>query len=116
MLSIREKRNRWPAVFAIAIVGVVAMPGCSDAPADEPQKSVVYICRETRQFRRAPPQPSPIVNPKTGRKTMFRALYCSRCKRWHAIPPAEERSGNPLRYQCPKHHCAMSLEGPMSNK
>jgi len=116
MFQMNEKWNRWLPVLSVAFAGVVALPGCSDSPgSDEAQTNVVYLCRETQQLRRAPRQPSPIVNPKTGRKTMFRALYCSRCKRWHVIPPGEEQTGNPLRYKCPKHRCPMSENGPDTN-
>ncbi|GAB4154840.1 MAG: hypothetical protein Tsb009_31550 [Planctomycetaceae bacterium] len=103
--------------LVIGIVGwaiLFCLPGCGEKSVDGGETvTVVYLCKETKKVVRAPLQPSPAVNPETGRKTLYRALYCSKCKKWHAIPPGEERSGNPLRYRCPKHHSAMSADGPV---
>jgi hypothetical protein len=99
-------------VMAACLLSFVS--GCGDEQmAAEESNNVVYLCKETKKVVRAPLHPTPAVNPETGRKTLFRALYCSRCKKWHAIPPSEERSGNPLRFNCPRHKSAMSLNGPV---
>ena len=106
-------RKQILAFTAVAAMTLLFVSGCGDEQvAAEESNDVVYLCKETKKVVRAPLQPTPAVNPETGRKTLFRALYCSRCKKWHAIPPSEERSGNPLRYRCPKHKSTMSPNGP----
>ena len=87
---------------------------CGDASGDEPAAAdVVYLCRETQEIMTASPQPTPAVNPKTGRATLVRGLYCERCKRWRAVPPPDVHPGNPLSWPCPVHRQAMSPEGPV---
>ena len=82
----------------------------------EPAGDVVYLCRETQKLLKAPAQPVPAVNPDTGRPTLYRALYCSDCKKWHAVPPPDVFPGNPLSYPCPKHRRPMSAAGPLEKK
>jgi len=71
---------------------------------------VVYLDRQTRQLVVAPPRP---VDSDTGQPSRVRALYCSRCKRWQAVPPTFP--GNPRSFPCPLHHLPMSDNGPISS-
>jgi hypothetical protein len=99
------------AGIALAFVVVwLVRPGQADASA---VPDVVHVCRETGQLIIAPPQPTPAINPRTGRATLYRALYCRACGRWHAVPPSEAGGGNPLSNLCPRHRQPMSAEGPL---
>lgn len=89
-------------------VGLLSGTGCS--PADSVAETVppaadevTYFCRETRTFVRAPRQPTPAVNPATGRKTLVLAMYCPECRAWQAAPPAELRDRFPAGPMCRKH-------------
>ena len=102
----------------LVTVGLLAcwvLPSSSskENPSRESVKDVVYVCRETKELIKAPPQKVPATNPSTGRATLYRALYCSECRRWHPVPPPELYSGNPLTYRCPKHHRQMTASGPL---
>ena len=100
--------------IAALLLMAASLSGCGgETPAAGETENVVYLCRETKKIVRAPLQPTPAVNPATGRKTLVRALYCTKCKKWHAVPPAMEQSGNPMRYQCPKHKIDLSADGPL---
>lgn len=74
---------------------------------------VTYICRETNAISTGPPQPTPAVNPQTGRPTLLRALYCERCRAWQPAPPSDAHQGNPLAMLCRKDGSALSLKGPL---
>jgi len=90
--------------------------GCSTKTVDLPvaqSSEVVYFCRETKKFSRAPRAELPAENPITGRKTLQLALYCERCKKWYPVPSADTFSGNPLSYRCPKTNNPMSQDGPL---
>ncbi|QDU43264.1 hypothetical protein Mal52_17360 [Symmachiella dynata] len=88
-------------------------PGCSDGPRTDEQVDVVYRCSETGEYVSAPPQPVPAVNPDTGRATLQRALYCSRCQHWYVVPPPNVHNGPVAGYLCPKHKLAMQEQGPL---
>lgn len=75
---------------------------------------IMYLCRETKVLSRGPRQPTPAVNPKTGRTTLVQALYCPQCKKWRAAPPValRERFGaGPL---CPVHRAPLSETEPQA--
>lgn len=90
-------------------------PSAKSASADTVPK-VFYLCEETEELVKAPLQQVPATNPQTGRKTLYRALYCSDCEKWRAVPPPEVYPGNPLAYRCPKHDCPMAVSGPNDEK
>jgi hypothetical protein len=93
---------------------VAATAGCShrsQASATTPVP-VVYVCTETKEIITAPLQKVPAVNPKTGRSTLVRGVYCAECGRWYAAPPDTHRSGNPKPLRCPIHKSIMTFEGP----
>ena len=83
------------------------------SPAESTSADAVYLCRETKALIRLPAQAVPAVNPHTGRATLFRALYCAACRKWHPVPPPEVFAGNPMTYPCPNHQCAMTADGPI---
>lgn len=71
------------------------------APAELPAE-VTYLCLETGELSRGPRQQTPAMNAKLGRATLVQALYCSRCRGWHRMPPAEVRQTMPGGPVCPK--------------
>ncbi|MGQ0636010.1 MAG: hypothetical protein ACT4QC_15475 [Planctomycetaceae bacterium] len=96
------------AVAAVAVAGglyfaVARMAGGPTAAAGPPPaEEITYICRETKKLSRGPRQPTPAINPKTGRATLVQALYCPTCRKWYPAPPAalsERMPGGPV---CPK--------------
>ena len=103
-----DKNTKWVLMIVLTVIGI----GCSGSETTEQERRVVYICRETKKLVVAALQPTPAVNPATGRKTLIRALYCPRCKKWRAIPTDSAVNGNPLATKCPKHKCAMTADGP----
>ena len=87
---------------------------CGKVSGDESDAAhVVYLCRETQEIITAPPQPTPAMNPKTGRATLVRGLYCDKCRKWRPVPPPDVHAGNPLSWPCPVHKRTMSPEGPV---
>jgi hypothetical protein len=102
-------------LLGLAILGYwIFSPASREGNASENTiETVPYICRETKQIVEAPLTQVPAVNPNTGRATLFRALYCPACKKWHTVPPPDVFPGNPLMYPCPKHHRPMTMDGPM---
>jgi len=101
------------AVAAVAVIGVLAgaalYRGWHGAPAAAP---IVYVCSETGEAFRLPFQGIPGVNPKTGRRTLFRGAYCQECNQWHAVPAPNHQAGNPKAASCPVHHVPMTFDGP----
>lgn len=79
----------------------------------EDSRRMVYVCQETGALTVGPPQPTPAVNPETGRATLVSALYCPKCERWRAAPPLELLQRNPSAGQCPKHRVPLTTDGPL---
>ena len=98
--------------LAVAAYVVTLLIGGSNAAA-ETGEQVVYLCRETGSVVTGPPQPTPAVNPETGRSTLYRALFCPQCQTWRAVPPSEVYGGNPMSHVCPRHRAPMSPTGPL---
>ena len=103
-----DGNTKWILMIVLTAIGI----GCSGSESSEPERRAVYFCRETQKPVVAAVQPTPAVHPATGRKTLIRALYCLRCKKWRAIPTDHAVNGNPLATKCPKHKCAMTADGP----
>ena len=100
--------------FALTAGLLSCAVSCGDVSGDEPAAAhVVYLCRETREIITGPAQATPALNPRTGRATLVRGLYCEKCRKWHAVPPPDVHPGNPLAWPCPVHSQTMSLEGPV---
>ncbi|MFN0053483.1 MAG: hypothetical protein ACKV0T_14970 [Planctomycetales bacterium] len=76
-------------------------PPAAAGPLPSPQ--IAYICRETGTLSFGPRQPTPAVNPATGRSTLVQALFCPQCEKWHAAPPPEFSERLPLGPVCPVH-------------
>jgi hypothetical protein len=100
-------------IAAVVVLGITAgaamFRGWHGAAAAAP---LVYVCTETGETFRLPPQSVPGVNPKTGRKTLFRGVYCSECNRWYAAPALNHQAGNPKPLTCHIHKIAMTFDGP----
>jgi hypothetical protein len=103
-------------LLGVGLLGYGIFSASSPAESASADAAVVYVCRETKQLVQAPPQQVPAVNPNTGRATLYRAMYCADCRKWHAVPPPEAFPGNPLTYRCPKHHHQMTADGPINEK
>ncbi len=63
---------------------------------------VTYLCRETGELLRLPRQPTPAVNPRTGKATLVQALWCPACRQWFPEPPPEARERMPAGPLCPQ--------------
>lgn len=101
-------------ILLMPVLGMVFL-GCGGDSAVETssEPDVAYLCSETKELVLAPKQAVPAIHPETGRATLMRALYCAQCEQWHAVPPPDVYSGNPLGYPCPKHRTAMQEQGPL---
>ncbi len=102
-------RGRYAALVATALL----TSGCTDGGEPVGPQQVAYRCTETQEFVLAAPQPHPAVNPKTGRSTLMRTLYCPECEKWHVVPPPEVYNGHPVGFLCPLHQSAMQETGPL---
>ena len=102
-------------VIVLGILAYIVYASVFSRSAESTQDvaDVVYICKETNAVMAGPLGALPALNPRTGRRTLVRALYCSQCLGWYPIPSPEMLPGNPLSYRCPRHHVPMSLEGPV---
>jgi hypothetical protein len=58
-------------------------------PAPVTGNDVTYFCTETREVVEGPVQDVPAVNPKTGRRTLVRAVYSNKTKEWIPMPSDE---------------------------
>ncbi|MCC7421834.1 MAG: hypothetical protein IT428_16265 [Planctomycetaceae bacterium] len=91
------------------------LAGCSDGKSGHAAiEPMVYVDTETGKVVQAPPEPTPAVNPDTGKKTLMPGLYCSRCKKWYPSAPLEVAQRNPSSRMCPKHRTPMETKGPVS--
>jgi len=97
------------SLLLVTVLGI----NCSKSETEEPKEKAVYVCRETKEVVVAPVQPTPAINPATGRKTLLRALYCPEGKRWRAVPPDAATNGHPMNSKCPQHHCRLTADGPL---
>lgn len=55
---------------------------------------VTYICLETREVIDGPVQDVPAVNPRTGRRTLVRAVYSTRTNEWVPVPSEDALRNN----------------------
>lgn len=104
-----------PAAMLLSYVALfLSGSGCrfGEAEGAASGKRMTYICTETKEVMTAAPQPTPAVNPKTGRRTLVAALYCSRCRKWYPAPPLDVLQRNPGAALCPKTGEPLSLDGP----
>lgn len=73
---------------------------------------IVYVCRETGDVMKAPAGPTPALNPKTGKRTLVRGLYCSKCGEWKPSPPSSAFQSNPRHLRCAKDGTPLATDGP----
>lgn len=74
---------------------------------------IVLICTETKQVTKTPWQPTPAVNPATGRATFVEALYCPDCQTWYPAPPPEAADQQRRGPQCPLTGTPLVADGPV---
>ena len=104
---------RWTALVCIlATCGLLATWMLGGAEADSRQP-MVYVCLETQQVMTAPPQPTPAINPHTGRRTLMPGMYCSACRAWTAAPPWDVLQRSPQAALCRTHQQPRSFDGPL---
>jgi hypothetical protein len=96
-------------LLLVPATAVVWLGGCNRVGRSE---AIVYVCTETYETLSAPPQSVPAINSKTGRRTLYRGVYCVECKRWYPAPPSEHRNGNPKPLRCRIHKIEMTFAGP----
>lgn len=99
------------AVGAVVLLYVVVTAPGNDLE-QLATEEVAYLCRETGELVKAPRQPTPAVNPKTGRPTLDRALFCPECDKWQPIPSSDAFNGDPLSHHCPRHRAPMLAAKP----
>ncbi len=78
----------------------------------EDPEEITYLCTETGEVSVGEWQPMPALNPKTGRKTLVQALYCSQCRAWYPAPPPEMAQQSPRGPACPKDGSSLTVEEP----
>jgi hypothetical protein len=112
-------KNNFKHIFPRLLVSMncivlllTSLSGCSTDIAADEQQTVLYVCEESKTLIKAPQQPTPAAHPETGQPTLLRALYCSECNKWHAVPPTDIYPRDPLSYSCPDHNIPMSADGP----
>jgi len=98
-----------PSLMVALMIGGFLLCGCEEAPepGPEPSAEITFICRETGALSHGPRQPTPAINPQTGRATLVQALYCPECQKWHPAPPAEFAERMPRGPVCPIHQTAV---------
>jgi hypothetical protein len=112
----RDLKQFHPTLLVSAhciVLPLLSLSGCNSNTAADEQQTVVYVCEESKTLIKAPQQPTPAMHPETEQPTLLRALYCSKCNKWHTVPPTEIYPRDPLSYACPRHKAPMSAEGPM---
>ena len=86
------RRIAYGVVFAISalIVGKSVYSWmASRPPGPVVGNDVVYICLETQEVIEGPVEPTPAINPNTGRRTLVPAIYSNATKKWVPAPNEE---------------------------
>ena len=97
--------------FCLSLLLLCLISGCGETPQPEEER-VVYVDRKTKEvFILEDSFETPAVNPKTGKRTLLRGLYCPECEKWYAVPPLEVIRRNPKSVFCPKDKTKMVLDG-----
>lgn len=103
------------ALTVVGYSGVSWLSKRSTVAAGPPlSPEITFICRETKTLSRGPRQPTPAVNPATGRATLVQALYCPQCKKWRAAPPEAMRERFATGPVCPVHRAPLSETEPLA--
>ena len=99
--------------LAVTLLMVFAA-GCAQSNGDDAAGArMVFVCTETGTVIEGRPQPTPAVNPDTGRKTLQPGLYCAACKKWNPSAPLDVAQRHPEARLCPKHRTPMDTKGPL---
>ena len=97
------------------IFGSVILLGCgaSDSTEATPLGRAVYVDTRTRETFVCPvAEVLPAVNPSTKRRTLMPGLYCTTCRRWYPVPPADQINRAPGAALCPETGNALTTDGP----
>lgn len=77
---------------------------------------VTYVCTETKEVVRGPVQPEPALNPKTGRRTLMRAVYATQTQQWVPAPPEQVLRQNRQRYASTDGKSPLTFAPPTEEK
>ena len=99
-------------IGALGIGGAILFWPAGSRGISGPRVPIVYVCTETAETFVGDLQGEPAINPKTGRRTLVRGMFCLQCERWNASQPSNHRAGNPRAQLCRVHHVEMTYDGP----
>ena len=107
-----------PALLALGFGGWTVLRTFHSMPneivvGEEPEE-ITYLCLETGKVSEGAWQPTPALNPATGKKTLVQGLYCAKCNKWYRAPPPEMVERSPRGPSCPVTGDPLSMEGPLS--
>lgn len=77
---------------------------------------VAYICTETKEIVRGPAMPEPALNPKTGRRTLVRAVYATTTQQWVPAPPEQVLRQNRQKYSSNDGKSPLAFAPPAEGK
>ncbi len=97
---------------SILLLIAICCTGCGGTVEAE-QEQAAYICNQTKQVFAASEVQNSNVNPKTGKSTLVRGMYCVKCDRWHPGPPKEAMANRAVQPTCPIHKTPLKSVGPI---
>ncbi|MFV0445429.1 MAG: hypothetical protein ACK5Q5_17765, partial [Planctomycetaceae bacterium] len=106
-------RLHWKLPIAAALATLVV--GCNSGDVVDPgAKETVCIDTKSKEVVVVTGLTSvPETNSQTGTKTLVPAMYCDKCKTWHATPPVEQLQRQHGVAHCPKSGVALTIDGPL---
>ena len=81
----------------------------------EESDEIVFLNLETGATEKGEWQPTPAIDPRTGKRSLVQGLYCAKCSRWYPAPPPEMAEHSPRGPVCPKDGTGMSVDGPLNS-
>jgi len=101
--------------LAIGLLLLSVVLGCGKSGKETATgESIVLTDPKAGTFFTAPSgTPTPAIHPETGKPTLVRAMYCSKCQTWHPVPPLEVLQRNAKARSCRKTGTPLQLTGPI---
>ncbi len=100
----------------LVLVATTALAGCggSEPPSQTGREGkMVYVDTVTKKATVMEVADSfPATHPRTGKRTLMPALYCSKCSKWHPVPPLDQINRKPRATQCLKTGAPLTADGP----
>jgi hypothetical protein len=109
------KMKRYSTCILIVICSSLAMlAGCggNDPPPNPKAGKMVYVDTKSKQAFIGRIIDTPAINPRTGQPTLMPGLYCSKCSRWHPVPPLDKINQIANATRCPKTRTLLTADGP----